>query len=64
MSLDAAGEGYWVFQRKCMECHEARIPDAPLTPGWHATASGMAWNAGLSEGEEKVVLSYLQTAKP
>jgi cytochrome c5 len=63
VSLEAAGEGYWVFQRKCLECHEARIPEAPLSPGWHATVDGMSWNAGLSKSEEAAILAYLQTAK-
>lgn len=64
VSLDDAGEGHAVFLRKCMECHEPKIPAAPLSPGWHATADGMAWNAGLSKREEEALLAYLQAANP
>ena len=64
VSLELAGAGYWVFQRKCLECHEARIPEDPLSPDWHAVIDGMSWNAGLSTREEESVLAYLQTAKP
>lgn len=64
VSLEDAGEGWAVFQRKCTECHEAMIPEAPLSPGWHSTVSGMAWNAGLNKEEEKNLLAYLQAENP
>ena len=64
VSFEDAGEGYAVYLRKCTECHEAILPEAPLSPGWHSTVSGMAWNAGLDKAEEKNLLAYLQAAKP
>ena len=64
VSLGDAGEGYAIFQRKCTECHEARIPEDALSPGWHATVNGMSWNAGLDKTEEKFLLAYLQSEDP
>ncbi len=62
-SLDTIGQGYWVFQRKCSECHAARLPKDRHKAGWHATAAGMAWNAGLMKSEEKVLLAYIDAVK-
>ena len=62
VSLDTIGEGYWVYQRKCSECHEAKRPNDHEMAGWHATVGGMAWNAGLSEGESELVLAYMDAA--
>ncbi len=25
-TIDEIGEGYWIFTRKCMECHEVKLP--------------------------------------
>lgn len=60
--LDTIGTGYWVFERKCLECHESRVPRDPTHPDWHPVMQGMSWNAGLSEGEENAVMAYLRAA--
>ena len=62
-SLETVGQGYWVFQRKCTECHEAKLPADPHEAGWHAIAGGMAWNAGLMKSEEKALLAYIGAVK-
>ncbi|MFP6866560.1 MAG: hypothetical protein VCA35_11505 [Roseibacillus sp.] len=61
-SLERIGMGYWVFQRKCLECHEARVPVVHSNPGWHPVLDGMSWNAGLSSPEQGAVLAYLRAA--
>lgn len=61
-SLDQVGSGYWIFQRKCLECHEARVPKDPKHPDWHPVMTGMSWNAGLSDKEQADVMAYLRAA--
>jgi cytochrome c5 len=63
-SLDKVGSGYWIFQRKCLECHEARVPEDASLAAWHPTMIGMSWNAGLSEAEEDALLAYMRAAAP
>lgn len=60
--LEHIGMGYWVFQRKCLECHEARVPEDPTDKNFHPLMKGMVWNAGLTTQEVDGVLSYLQAA--
>ncbi len=62
-SLDVIGRGYWIFQRKCLECHEAKFPHDRSEAGWHAIVGGMAWNAGLSKSEERPLLAYTDAVK-
>ena len=61
-SLDQIGTGYWIFQRKCLECHESRVPRDPSHADWHPVMQGMSWNAGLSESEQNSVMAYLRAA--
>ncbi|NNC89758.1 MAG: cytochrome c [Akkermansiaceae bacterium] len=61
-SLDTLGQGYWVFQRKCLECHESRVPENPSLAAWHPTMIGMSWNAGLSDEEEAALIAYMKAA--
>lgn len=61
-SLEQIGLGYSVFQRKCLECHEARVPKNPKDPNWHPIMSGMSYNAGLSESEQAAMAAYLEAA--
>jgi len=63
-SLETIGKGYWVFQRKCSECHVAKLPADPHQAGWHATVAGMSWNAGLMKSEETALLAYIGAVKP
>lgn len=63
ISLDEMGEGYWVFNRKCMECHEARLPDGETAGQWHPVVKGMSGNAGLSKSEETAILKYIKAAR-
>ena len=61
-SLDHLERGYAVFNAKCIECHIPRIPVNPSNPNWHATMLGMAWNAGLSEANERELIDYMRAA--
>lgn len=63
ISLDEMGEGYWVFNRKCMECHGARLPTGETVGQWHPVVKGMSGNAGLSAGEEAAILKYIKAAR-
>ena len=60
--LETIGRGYWIFQRKCLECHEARVPKDPTLAAWHPTMIGMSWNAGLSQSEEAALIAYMKAA--
>ena len=62
ISLDEMGDGYWVFNRKCMECHESRLPKVPLKKQWHPTVSGSSGNVGLSASEDAALMKYVQAA--
>lgn len=62
ITLDQMGEGYWVFSRKCMECHEAKLPKGQLEGQWHPVVEGMAGNAGLFGSEEASIMNYLRAA--
>ena len=55
--------GYRMFQRKCLERHEARVPVDHSNPGWHPVLDGMSWNAGLFSPEQGAVLAYLRAAR-
>lgn len=63
ITLDAMGEGYWIFSRKCMECHEAKLPAGSLEGQWHPVVAGMSGNAGLSASEEAAIVNYVRAAK-
>lgn len=63
ISLDEMGEGYWVFNRKCMECHESRLPQGETVGQWHPVVKGMSGNAGLSSSEEMAILKYIKAAR-
>lgn len=62
ISLDEMGDGYWVFSRKCLECHGAKLPEGEMVAQWHPVISGMAGNAGLSLSEESKILNYVRAA--
>lgn len=61
-SLEEIGEGHAIFMRHCSQCHEERIPNAIPTKEWHKIVPGMAWNAGLSKEEERLVTKYVVAA--
>jgi len=61
-NLETIGTGYWIFQRKCLECHESRVPTDPTDADWHPVMRGMSWNAGLAEDEQNAVMAYLRAA--
>lgn len=62
ITLNEMGEGYWVFNRKCLECHAAQIPTGSLEGQWHPVMADMSGNAGLSLSEEAAVLKYVRAA--
>lgn len=60
--LTELGEGHAIFMRHCSQCHEQRIPKEIPSAEWHKIVPGMAWNAGLSHKEEKLVEAYVVAA--
>ena len=60
ITVDEMGEGYWVFSRKCMECHQAKLPVGEMKGQWHPVVKGMIGNAGLSASEEAAILNYVR----
>lgn len=61
-SLEHIGMGYWIFQRKCLECHQARVPENPADANWHPIMDGMTRNAGLAREERDALIAYLRAA--
>ncbi|MDE0594589.1 MAG: hypothetical protein OSB65_05025 [Roseibacillus sp.] len=61
-SLEQIGMGYWIFQRKCLECHQARVPKEPTDANWHPIMDGMTWSAGLARDESEALFAYLRAA--
>ena len=57
--LKDLGEGHAIYMRQCSQCHEAKLPASIPSKSWHVIVPGMAWNAGLSEEEEKLVHTYI-----
>ncbi|MGJ8655921.1 MAG: hypothetical protein ACSHX6_05660 [Akkermansiaceae bacterium] len=60
--LKDLGEGHAIFMRQCSQCHEPKLPATIPSEAWHVIVPGMAWNAGLSEIEEKSVHAYIMAA--
>ncbi|WP_018970117.1 c-type cytochrome [Rubritalea marina] len=60
--IDDLGKGYAIFQRQCTQCHERRIPNEIPTKEWKHIVPGMAWSAGLSKEEERLVTEYIIAA--
>lgn len=60
--IEDLGKGHSIFMRQCMQCHEQRIPNEIPTKEWHVIVPGMAWNAGLSPEEERLVTDYVVAA--
>ena len=60
VSMDLIGRGWWVFQRKCLECHEAKKPADLSRYDWHPVVEGMSENAGLSKDEYHALHTYLR----
>ncbi|MFC4993264.1 c-type cytochrome [Rubritalea tangerina] len=60
--LEDLGKGHAIFMRQCTQCHERWIPNEIPTKEWHKIVPGMAWNAGLSEEEERLVTEYVIAA--
>ena len=61
-SLEHIGMGYWIFQRKCLECHQTRVPKDPEDANWHPIMDGMTWSAGLAREESDALFAYLRAA--
>jgi cytochrome c5 len=56
-------KGYGVYMAQCTRCHEPMMPSDVSMADWHVVVPGMAWNAGISEGDEAAVLKYILAAK-
>lgn len=56
------GKGHGIYMRQCSQCHDKRIPTQIPTREWHKIVPGMAWNAGLSEEERRLVTDYIVAA--
>lgn len=61
-NLEEIGEGHAIYMRHCSQCHEPKLPSTIPSDVWHVIVPGMAWNAGLTEVEEKQVTAYIKAA--
>ena len=62
VDLPSLERGREIFLRKCLDCHEPRVPTNPDHPDWHPVLAGMSWNAELSAQEQKDMAAYLKAA--
>ena len=60
--IEDLGKGHAIFMRQCTQCHEKRIPNEIPSKEWRHIVPGMAWNAGLSKEEERLVTEYVLAA--
>ena len=60
--IEDLGKGHSIFKRQCTQCHEKRIPNEIPSKEWRHIVPGMAWNAGLSKEEERLVTEYVLAA--
>lgn len=51
--------GRAVYMSDCSRCHKAKMPKEISTEDWHVILPGMAWNAGISKGDEEAVEAYI-----
>jgi cytochrome c5 len=61
-SLGTLQTGRALYISHCGRCHEHQLPASVSSEDWHIVAPGMAWNAGLNQGDERAVLAYLLAA--
>lgn len=54
--------GFGTYVRECGTCHPHVLPDDLSSSQWHVTTPKMAWNANISDEEQKALLSYLIAA--
>jgi hypothetical protein len=55
--------GHAVYLAHCGRCHEHILPEDVSRSDWHVVVPGMAWNAGISEKDEKALTAYILAAK-
>ena len=60
--IEDLGKGHAIFLRQCTQCHERMIPKEIPTNEWKHIVPGMAWSAGLSKEEERLVTEYIIAA--
>lgn len=54
--------GFGTYVRECGTCHSHVLPEDLSSSQWHVTTPKMAWNANISDKEQKALLSYLVAA--
>ena len=62
-SLAVLQKGHAVYMSQCTRCHEPMMPSQVSKADWHIVTPGMAWNAGISEADEKALLKYILAAR-
>jgi cytochrome c5 len=62
-SLEILQQGHAIYMIQCGRCHEPMMPSEVSSADWHIVVPGMAWNAGISQGDEDAVLKYIMAAR-
>lgn len=62
-SLKELHIGFGVWVRECGKCHDHVFPEEIPSSDWHAVTPKMAWNANITDTEQKALLKYLLAAK-
>lgn len=62
VKLAQLNQGYAIYKQQCSKCHEPKLPGAIPSKTWHKLIPGMAWNAGLTNEEEKQLNTYIIAA--
>ncbi|WP_265594454.1 hypothetical protein [Haloferula sp. BvORR071] len=63
VKLETLQRGHGVYLAHCGRCHEYILPKDISRSDWHVVVPGMAWNAGISKQDEKVLTAYIMAAK-
>jgi len=61
--LEVLQRGHGLYLTQCGSCHELIAPDQVEISDWHLVVPGMCWNAGLTRGDEALILKYVLAAK-
>jgi len=63
VKMETLQRGHAVYLAHCGRCHEYILPKDVSREDWHVVVPGMAWNAGISDKDEKALTAYIMAAK-
>lgn len=61
--LDTLNVGYQVYMTSCVECHQDRVPTAPVDRAWHPASLGLNLYSQFTAEQRYGVVSYLNAVE-